>query len=264
MSISSVVTRGYGNGTFNGTIKDVVLRGYSIGDIPDDLTLPVSILVLIASSLGIDLSGDNSNSSIEWPNLLLNSTDLREWTPAGLPNPTKTTVEDTNVSTWYYVGDTIENFVTNTEYLVYFKLKKDAVPRATRNPGFVILFTGGTNKTYYIDIDTSTGEFQVSNPALANVSVVLNDAGTDYDVSFNVEDLYGNTSGTFRIYPAWAKNFSVSTAAVGEIEVTDFYFGESPNVESITGLIVKIGVDTPMTDTSGVTTLMADSFGIVL
>ena len=31
MSIRLVVTAGLGNGTFNGTIKDVVLRGYSIG-----------------------------------------------------------------------------------------------------------------------------------------------------------------------------------------------------------------------------------------
>lgn len=30
MAIRTVVTRGYGNGTFNGTIKDVVLRGFSI------------------------------------------------------------------------------------------------------------------------------------------------------------------------------------------------------------------------------------------
>ena len=31
MALKTVVTRGYGNGTFNGTIKDVVLRGYEIG-----------------------------------------------------------------------------------------------------------------------------------------------------------------------------------------------------------------------------------------
>ncbi len=31
MSIRLVVTAGYGNGTFNGTIKDVTLRGYSLG-----------------------------------------------------------------------------------------------------------------------------------------------------------------------------------------------------------------------------------------
>lgn len=34
MAIRTVVTRGYGNGTFNGTITDVVLRGYSIGAPP--------------------------------------------------------------------------------------------------------------------------------------------------------------------------------------------------------------------------------------
>ncbi len=31
MAIKTVVTRGYGNGTFNGTIALVVTRGYSIG-----------------------------------------------------------------------------------------------------------------------------------------------------------------------------------------------------------------------------------------
>ena len=35
MSIPLVVTRGFGNGTFNGTIKDVVLAGYSIGVVVD-------------------------------------------------------------------------------------------------------------------------------------------------------------------------------------------------------------------------------------
>ncbi len=31
MSIALIVTRGYGNGTLTGTIKDVVIRGYTIG-----------------------------------------------------------------------------------------------------------------------------------------------------------------------------------------------------------------------------------------
>ena len=31
MAIRTVVTRGFGNGTFNGTITLVVLRGYAIG-----------------------------------------------------------------------------------------------------------------------------------------------------------------------------------------------------------------------------------------
>jgi hypothetical protein len=31
MSIRLVTTRGYGNGTFNGTISSVVTRGYTIG-----------------------------------------------------------------------------------------------------------------------------------------------------------------------------------------------------------------------------------------
>ena len=34
MAIRSLVTRGFGNGVFSGTIKSVVLRGYEIGDEP--------------------------------------------------------------------------------------------------------------------------------------------------------------------------------------------------------------------------------------
>lgn len=33
MSIALIITRGYGNGTFTGSIKDVVTRGYSIAAI---------------------------------------------------------------------------------------------------------------------------------------------------------------------------------------------------------------------------------------
>lgn len=32
MAIRTIVTRGFGNGTFNGTITDVTLKGYSIGE----------------------------------------------------------------------------------------------------------------------------------------------------------------------------------------------------------------------------------------
>ncbi len=31
MAIKTVITAGFGNGTFLGTVKDVVLRGFSIG-----------------------------------------------------------------------------------------------------------------------------------------------------------------------------------------------------------------------------------------
>lgn len=33
MAIRTVVTRGFGNGTFNGTIAEVVTRGYQISDV---------------------------------------------------------------------------------------------------------------------------------------------------------------------------------------------------------------------------------------
>lgn len=33
MAIKTIITRGYGNGTFSGSIKDVVTKGYSIATI---------------------------------------------------------------------------------------------------------------------------------------------------------------------------------------------------------------------------------------
>lgn len=51
MAIRLVVTRGYGNGTFNGTIKDVVLRGYTIGE-------------AVAAALGTLFRGRGRNRSI--------------------------------------------------------------------------------------------------------------------------------------------------------------------------------------------------------
>lgn len=50
MSIALVVTRGFGNGTFNGTIKDVVLRGYSIGETPFPLGPITNIIGIIDAS----------------------------------------------------------------------------------------------------------------------------------------------------------------------------------------------------------------------
>ena len=38
MGIRDIVTRGFGNGTFNGTIALVVTRGYSIGEAPPPLS----------------------------------------------------------------------------------------------------------------------------------------------------------------------------------------------------------------------------------
>ena len=32
MAIRTIFTKGYGNGTFNGTIKEVVTKGYTIGE----------------------------------------------------------------------------------------------------------------------------------------------------------------------------------------------------------------------------------------
>lgn len=46
MSIRLIVTRGFGNGTFLGTIKDVVTRGYSIGA---DIAVPLRRTLTVQS-----------------------------------------------------------------------------------------------------------------------------------------------------------------------------------------------------------------------
>jgi len=44
MSIAQIVTRGYGNGTFNGTIAEVVVRGYIVSDlVAPVLSLPTGL-----------------------------------------------------------------------------------------------------------------------------------------------------------------------------------------------------------------------------
>jgi hypothetical protein len=47
MAIRTVVTRGYGNGTFNGTIALVVTRGYAIG-------AAVEVIMSLANLAGVN------------------------------------------------------------------------------------------------------------------------------------------------------------------------------------------------------------------
>lgn len=49
-----VVTRGYGNGTFNGTITDVVLRGYTIGAAVDLQVYTAQALVNISPAANVN------------------------------------------------------------------------------------------------------------------------------------------------------------------------------------------------------------------
>jgi len=53
MSIALITTRGYGNGSLVGTIKDVVLRGYTIGE--------VIASVAIGTRFNIDFFPDDRN-----------------------------------------------------------------------------------------------------------------------------------------------------------------------------------------------------------
>jgi hypothetical protein len=72
MAIRTVVTRGYGNGTFNGTIKDVTLRGYSIG-------VALTLAVYTASVFANPTPTRNLESNISpTRNLNSNPTPTRE------------------------------------------------------------------------------------------------------------------------------------------------------------------------------------------
>lgn len=59
MSIALIVTRGFGNGTLTGSIKDVVTRGYTIGGTLFGPTLGASSLISLAV-------GENSSLSISY------------------------------------------------------------------------------------------------------------------------------------------------------------------------------------------------------
>ena len=58
MTIALVVTAGFGNATFNGTITDVVLRGYGIGEVTDTADDFLSVYGFI------DAAGENVRGDI--------------------------------------------------------------------------------------------------------------------------------------------------------------------------------------------------------
>lgn len=53
MAIRTVVTRGYGNGTFNGTIALVVTRGYTVAAQPDTAKYTMNVLANISPALNV-------------------------------------------------------------------------------------------------------------------------------------------------------------------------------------------------------------------
>jgi len=59
MSIRLIITRGYGNGTFSGTIKDLVTRGYGISTIIPP-TIPPSNGLVSNQSLGNGIASNQS------------------------------------------------------------------------------------------------------------------------------------------------------------------------------------------------------------
>ncbi len=69
MAIRTVVTRGYGNGTFNGTIPLVVRRGYAQGAVivNDALTASVRDFTLTAETRDFILTGSSRDFDLTAP-----------------------------------------------------------------------------------------------------------------------------------------------------------------------------------------------------
>lgn len=66
MSIALVITAGFGNGTFNGAVGDVVTRGYTIGEEVPDVRMRGENRILIPS-MSRSLIMPNANRSITMP-----------------------------------------------------------------------------------------------------------------------------------------------------------------------------------------------------
>ena len=69
MAIATVFTRGYGNGTFNGTIPLVLRRGYLVGDVvaaaPTVSMAPIARTESIAASVARGVKSTESISKAE-------------------------------------------------------------------------------------------------------------------------------------------------------------------------------------------------------
>ena len=69
MAIRTLITRGYGNGTFNGTIALVVTRGYAIGEavaviVSEALTADNRDFALVARTRDFDLTADDRDFTL--------------------------------------------------------------------------------------------------------------------------------------------------------------------------------------------------------
>ncbi len=89
MAVRDIVTRGFGNGTFNGTIALIVTRGYSLPTIGTvDLNLPVRLIDFVLGNRDTTLTL-NCERQVNFPlgnrdiDLTLSSGREIEFTPPG-------------------------------------------------------------------------------------------------------------------------------------------------------------------------------------
>lgn len=64
MSIALLVTRGYGNGTLTGAIKEVVTRGYTIGSALA-FVAPTHLMAISSENRTMQISSENRIMKIE-------------------------------------------------------------------------------------------------------------------------------------------------------------------------------------------------------
>jgi len=168
-------------------------------------------------------------------NLLVWSEDFlqTEWTVIGAPvrtsnfdiapngESTATKIEDTTAITTAVVKQVVTQ--NNDTYTASVYIKKDTTPRTTRFCAISIQFEGSTVEASTLNLDTSTGEFDINEftPGLA-LSTKVELIGNYYRLSITAKTLdTNNTTMTLLLFPAAgaSADFTSSSSALGSFIV---------------------------------------------